>query len=47
MVFINRYFKEETKEDGSVTQCLVPFLKYYTVFNWEQTRNLSEKAPLV
>jgi antirestriction protein ArdC len=37
--------REETKADGTVTARLVPFLKYYTVFNWEQTKNLPKKIP--
>ena len=46
IVFMDRYMREEKMADGTVSQRLVPFLKYYTVFNWEQTKNLPEKALL-
>ena len=46
IVFVDRFVKEETKADGTTKTRLIPFLKYYTVFNWEQTRNLPEKVPV-
>jgi len=46
IVFVDRLIKEETKADGTIKTRLIPFLKYYTVFNWEQTKNLPEKVPV-
>lgn len=46
IVFMDRFVKEETKADGTIRSRVVPFLKYYTVFNWEQTKNLPEKVPV-
>jgi len=46
IVFVDRLVKEETKADGTIKTRLIPFLKYYTVFNWEQTKNLPEKVPV-
>lgn len=45
IVFMDRFVKEETKADGTTKTRMVPFLKYYTVFNWEQTKNLPKKVP--
>jgi antirestriction protein ArdC len=44
IVFVDRIVREEMKADGSISVRIIPFLKYYTVFNWEQTRNLPEKV---
>ncbi|NPV63677.1 MAG: DUF1738 domain-containing protein [Methanotrichaceae archaeon] len=46
IVYVDRFAKEEKTADGKVIVRLIPFLKYYTVFNWEQTQNLPEKVPV-
>jgi len=45
IVFVDRMAQEKQKADGTVEVSFRRFLKYYTVFNWEQTRGLPEKVP--
>lgn len=45
IVFVDRMIKEETNKEGQVVLKPIPFLKYYTVFNWCQTKGLPEKIP--
>lgn len=45
IVFVDRMIKEETNKEGQVVIKPVYFLKYYTVFNWCQTKGLPEKIP--
>ena len=46
IVFADRVVKEEQNEKGEVSVRVLSFLKYYTVFNWCQTKGLPEKAPV-
>ena len=46
IVFVDSYPREETQADGTVLTSYRRFLKYYTVFNWEQTKGLPEKVPV-
>ena len=46
IVFVDRIVKEEKNEKGEVSFRVLSFLKYYTVFNWCQTKGLPEKVPL-
>ena len=46
IVFADRVVKEEQNEKGEVSVRILNFLKYYTVFNWCQTKGLPEKAPV-
>ena len=45
IVFVDRFMKEETNKKGETVFKPVHFLKYYTVFNWCQTKGLPEKVP--
>jgi len=45
IVFVDRIVKEEQNEKGEVSFRVLSFLKYYTVFNWCQTKGLPEKIP--
>jgi len=45
IVFVDRIVKEEQNERGEVSFKVLSFLKYYTVFNWCQTKGLPEKNP--
>lgn len=45
IVFIDRFMKETTNKQGEKVLKPFTFLKYYTVFNWEQTKGLPEKVP--
>jgi antirestriction protein ArdC len=45
IVFVDRIVKEEKNEKGKVSFKVLHFLKYYTVFNWCQTKGLPEKIP--
>ena len=38
IVFVDRFMKEETNKKGETVIKPVHFLKYYTVFNWCQTK---------
>ena len=44
IVFVDRMAQEKQKADGTIEISYRRFLKYYTVFNWEQTKNLPEKV---
>jgi len=46
IVFVDRIVKEEQNEKGEPSFRVLSFLKYYTVFNWCQTKGLPEKIPL-
>ena len=46
IIFADRVVKEEQNEKGEVSVRILNFLKYYTVFNWCQTKGLPEKAPV-
>jgi len=46
IVFVDRFVKEEIDKEGNKTHSLVRFLKYYSVFNWEQTKGIPEKRPV-
>jgi len=46
IVFADRVAKEEQNEKGEVSVRILNFLKYYTVFNWCQTKGLPEKSPV-
>ena len=46
IVFVDSMAQEKTKADGTIEISYRRFLKYYTVFNWEQTKNLPEKVPV-
>jgi len=46
IVFADRIVKEEQNEKGEVSVRVLSFLKYYTVFNWCQTKGLPEKVPV-
>jgi antirestriction protein ArdC len=46
IVFVDRIVKEEQNEKGEVSVRVLSFLKYYTVFNWCQTKGLPEKVPV-
>lgn len=46
IVFVDKIIKEETNPDGSTVTRVIPIIKYYTVFNWEQTKNIPEKTPI-
>ena len=46
IVFVDRMVKEETNKEGQVVLRPIHFLKYYTVFNWCQTKGLPEKLPV-
>jgi antirestriction protein ArdC len=46
IVFVDRFVKEEIDKEGNKTYSVVRFLKYYTVFNWEQTKGIPEKKPV-
>ena len=46
IVFVDRVVKEEQNEKGEVSVRVLSFLKYYTVFNWCQTKGLPEKVPV-
>ena len=46
IVFVDRIAQEKQKADGTVEVSFRTFLKYYTVFNWEQTSGLPEKVPV-
>ena len=46
IVFVDRMAQEKQKADGTVEVSFRRFLKYYTVFNWEQTSGLPEKVPV-
>jgi antirestriction protein ArdC len=46
IVFADRVVKEEQNEKGEVSIRILSFLKYYTVFNWCQTKGLPEKVPV-
>ena len=46
IVFADRVVKEEQNKKGEVSVRVLSFLKYYTVFNWCQTKGLPEKAPV-
>jgi antirestriction protein ArdC len=46
IVFVDRMIKEETNKEGQVVLRPIHFLKYYTVFNWCQTKGLPEKVPV-
>lgn len=43
IVFVDAFIKEITDREGKKETRLVKFLKYYTVFNWEQTKGIPEK----
>ena len=45
IVFVDRMVKEEKNDKGEVSFKVFSFLKYYTVFNWCQTKGLPEKVP--
>jgi antirestriction protein ArdC len=45
IVFVDRMIKEETNKEGQVVLRPIHFLKYYTVFNWCQTKGLPKKIP--
>ncbi len=45
IVFADRIVKEEQNEKGEVSFRVLSFLKYYTVFNWCQTKGLPKKNP--
>jgi len=45
IVFADRVVKEEQNEKGEVSVRILSFLKYYTVFNWCQTKGLPKKLP--
>jgi len=46
IIFADRVVKEELNEKSEVSVRILNFLKYYTVFNWCQTKGLPEKAPV-
>lgn len=46
IVFVDAFIKEITDREGKKESRLVKFLKYYTVFNWEQTKGIPEKKPV-
>jgi antirestriction protein ArdC len=46
IVFVDRMVKEEKNDKGEVFVKVLSFLKYYTVFNWCQTKGLPEKVPV-
>ncbi len=46
IVFADRYMKETEDDKGNSIKVPVRFLRYYTVFNWEQTKNIPEKGPV-
>ncbi|MBN1236670.1 MAG: DUF1738 domain-containing protein [Methanotrichaceae archaeon] len=46
IVFVDRMVKEEKNDRGEVFVKVRSFLKYYTVFNWCQTKGLPEKVPV-
>jgi antirestriction protein ArdC len=43
IVFVDTFIKENIDREGHKETSLVKFLKYYTVFNWEQTKGIPEK----
>ena len=44
IVFVDSMAQEKTTADGTIEISYRRFLKYYTVFNWEQTKNLPAPA---
>jgi len=46
IVFADRIIKEEKNKEGETVIKPIHFLKYYTVFNWCQTKGLPEKVPV-
>jgi len=46
IVFVDRIMKEEKNKEGETVIKPIHFLKYYTVFNWCQTKGLPEKVPV-
>jgi len=47
IVFVNHMIKKiENEQTGEKIVRKIPFLKTYTVFNWEQCANLPEKKPV-
>ena len=46
IVFVDRFMKEEKNKEGETVIKPIHFLKYYTVFNWCQTKGLPEKVPV-
>jgi antirestriction protein ArdC len=46
IVFVDRIMKEEKNEEGETVIKPIHFLKYYSVFNWCQTKGLPEKLPV-
>ncbi|MDD2837114.1 MAG: zincin-like metallopeptidase domain-containing protein [Methanothrix sp.] len=45
IVFVDRIMKEEKNKEGEMVIKTIHFLKYYTVFNWCQTKGLPKKLP--
>ena len=46
IVFTDSYMKKTEDDKGNPIKVLVRFLRYYTVFNWEQTKGIPEKQPV-
>jgi len=45
IIFADRVVKEGQNEKGEFSIRILSFIKYYTVFNWCQTKGLAEKSP--
>jgi antirestriction protein ArdC len=46
IVYADSYMEKEIDETGRERLKPVRFLRYYTVFNWEQTKGIPEKKPV-
>ena len=46
IVFTDSYMKKTEDDKGNSIKVPVRFLRYYTVFNWEQTKSIPEKQPV-
>jgi len=46
IVFTDSYMKKTEDDKGNSIKVPVRFLRYYTVFNWEQTKGIPEKQPV-